>query len=116
MKGDFEDPIDHPSLTKYPNKETMIVTIDGVSHRVPLGRDSRDEAVPVIVNDLVAARGALHQFKKLIDSGAGDDFTIQIIGEVIVAGTNEPAPQTRKEVSRALQGLRDRINGSLPSW
>jgi len=115
MSGNRPEPVDHPALAKYPDSPTVLYTADGVTWRVPMHRD-RDEAVPVAVNDLMQARGALHQFKLLVDSGAGDDATIRTIGDVLVAGTNEAAPTTREEVSHYLRGLWERINGSLPYW
>lgn len=115
MSGEHSEPVDHPSLAKYPDSPTVLYRYDNVLWRVPMRRD-RDEAVPVAVNDLMQARGALHQFKLLVESGAGDDVTIRTIGDVLVAGTNEEAPRTREEVSHYLRGLWERINGSLPYW
>jgi len=115
MSGNRTEPIDHPALAKYPDSPTALFRYDGVLWRVPIHRD-RDEAVPVAVNDLMQARGALHQLKLLIDSGAGDDGTIRTIGDVLVAGTSEEAPHTREDVARYLRGLWERINGSLPYW
>ena len=48
-------PIDHLSLTKYPENPSMLDGVDGVPNRVPMKRE-RDEVVPVPVNDLVEAQ------------------------------------------------------------
>lgn len=106
---------DHQSLAKYPEAPTKLFTQDGITWRVPAQRD-RDEAVPVIVEDLVQARAAVHQLLLLVKNGAGRDVDIQIMGHVLQGTTSEPPPQTRAEVIEYLDGLRDRLNGSLPYW
>lgn len=115
MENNDDEPIDHPALAKYPDSPTALSRVDGAVYRVPLLRD-RDEAVPVPVNDLVATRAALYRFRLLLDEGAGSDWDLHILGEVLVAGTSEQPPRTREEVSNYLDGLRGRINGSLPDW
>lgn len=113
--GISDEAIDHPSLAKYPDSPATLCRVDGVLYRVPLIRD-RDEAVPVPVNDLVAASAAIHRFTELLSSGAGSAWDISILGDVLVAGTNEDAPRGRQEVCDHLGGLSARLNEALPYW
>lgn len=106
---------DHPSLAKYPDGPTKHYVKDGVAWRVPAKRD-RDEAVPIPVEDLVQARGAVFQLKKFIAAGAGSENDILMLGFVIQGTSSDPAPQTRDEVVAYLDGLHKRLTGSLPHW
>ena len=116
MSDEQETPIDHPTLAKYPDSPTALVRIDGGPlYRVPVKRD-RDEAVPVPVNDLMQARSAIHQLRVLLESGAGDDFRIQSIAEVLTHTTADATPQTREELAQYVRGLWQRLNHCLPYW
>lgn len=107
---------DHPSLTKYPGgRVTYVRDDDGVLWRVPVGRD-RDEAVPVPVEDLVQARGAIHRLKVLLEKGAGDESEVEMIGYVVNGTSEDEPPLTRAEVITYLDSLWKRLNGSLPGW
>ena len=111
-----EQPRDHPTLAKYPGHPTALHRgEDGVLWRVPLRRD-RDEAVAVPVEDLVQARGAVHQLKLMVERGFGDDVDLEMMGHVLTGTSAAAPPRTRKEVLQYLDGLRDRLTGSLPDW
>ena len=85
-----EQPQDHPTLAKYPSHPTALYRGEaGVLWRVPLYRD-RDEAVAVPVEDLVQARGAVHQLKLMVERGCGDDVDLEMMGHVL-AGTRWPS-------------------------
>lgn len=110
-----DSPQDHPTLAKYPNAPTRLYTSEGTTWRVPARRD-RDEAVPVPVEDLVQARGAVFQLKQFIERGAGTETDIQMLGHVLQGTSSDPPPQTRAEVTAWLDGLTTRLTGSLPYW
>ena len=111
-----EQPRDHPTLAKYPGHPTALYRgEDGVLWRVPLYRD-RDEAVAVPVEDLVQARGAVHQLKLMVERGCGDDVDLEMMGHVLAGTSAADPPRTRREVLQYLDGLRDRLTGSLPEW
>lgn len=112
-----EEPIDHPSLAKYPDSPIALSRVDGGPlYRVPIRRD-RDEAVAVPVSDLMEARLAIHQFRRLIDAGAGDDAWLERLGWSLVDDPSDPArPRTREEVSRYLTGVWERVSSWLPYW
>ena len=80
-----------------------------------LQRD-RDEAVPIPVEDLVQARGAVHQLKLMVERGGFDEVDLEMLGHVLVGTSAEQPPRTRGEILRYLDGLRDRLTDSLPSW
>lgn len=115
QSGERSEPIEHPALAKYPDSPTALVRIEGVLYRVPVHRD-HDDAVPVPVNDVMQARTAIHQLRKLLDGGAARDDQVAAIGWALVAGSNDPAPQTREELDQYLRGLWERVNGCLPYW
>lgn len=111
-----EQPQDHPTLAKYPSHPTALYRgEDGVLWRVPRHRD-RDEAVAVPVEDLVQARGAVHQLKLMVERGFGDDVDLEMMGHVLAGTSAADPPRTRREVLQYLDGLRDRLTGSLPEW
>jgi len=111
-----EQPRDHPSLAKYPGHPTALYRgEDGILWRVPLQRD-RDEAVPIPVEDLVQARGAVHQLQLMVERGGFDEVDLEMLGHVLVGTSAEQPPRTRGEILRYLDGLRDRLTDSLPSW
>ena len=114
--SESENPRVHPSLATSPGNPTALYRgDDGILWRVPLQRD-RDEAVPIPVEDLVQARGAVHQLKLMLERGAGDDVDVEMIGHVLQGTSADTAPRTRPEVLSYLDGLRDRLTGSLPYW
>ena len=88
---------------------------DGILWRVPMQR-ARDEAVPIPEEDLVQARGAVHQLKLMVERGGFDEVDLEMLGHVLVGTSAEPPPRTREEILRYLDGLRDRLTDSLPSW
>lgn len=111
-----EEPIDHPSLAKYPDSPTALSRVDGGPlYRVPIRRD-RDEAVPIPVSDLVQARTAIHQLRRFVSAGAGDEMDVQMLGQVLVHGTADEVPETRDDVIRYLEGVERRIGSWLPYW
>jgi len=111
-----EQPRDHPSLAKYPGHPTALYRgDDGILWRVPMQRD-RDEAVPIPVEDLVQVRGAVHQLKLMVERGGFDEVDLEMLGHVLVGPSAEQPPRTRGEILRYLDGLRDRLTDSLPSW
>jgi hypothetical protein len=111
-----EEPIDHPSLAKYPNSATALVRIDGGPlQRVPVQRD-RDEAVAVPVHDLMEARMVIHQFRKLIDSGAGDDTWIRATSWGLGRPGDDMPEMSREDLSVYLRGLWERVSAWLPYW
>jgi hypothetical protein len=115
MRG-AEQPREHPSLTKYPGYPTALYRDeDGTLWRVPIQRD-RDEAVPVPVEDLVQARGAVHQLKLFVERHQVDEVDLEMLGHVLVGTAHEAPPRTRDEILHYLDRLRDRLTGSLPYW
>ena len=111
-----EQPRDHPTLAKYPGHPTALYRgEDGVLWRVPLDRD-RDEAVAVPVEDLVQARGAVHQLKPMVARGFDEEVAPQVRGHGLAGTSAADPPRTRREVLQYLDGLRDRLTGSLPDW
>lgn len=115
MTDQTRDTRDHPSLAKYPDGPVKHFTQDGITWRVPARRD-RDEAAPVIVEDIVQARGAVHQLLLQVKKGAGSDTDIVMMGQVLVGTSSDPPPTTRDEVIAYLDRLRDRLTASLPYW
>ena len=82
-----EQPRDHPSLAKYPGHPTALYRgDDGILWRVPMQRD-RDEAVPIPVEDLVQARGAVHQLKLMVERGGFDEVDRPRPGRTVCRAT-----------------------------
>ena len=62
------------------------------------------------------ARGAVHQLKLMVERGFGDDVDLEMMGHVLAGTSAADPPRTRREVLQYLDGLRDRLTGSLPEW
>ena len=45
-----------------------------------------------------------------------DEVDLEMLGHVLVGTSAEQPPRTRGEILRYLDGLRDRLTDSLPSW
>ena len=54
---------------------------DGILWRVPMQR-ARDEAVPIPVEDLVQARGAVDQLKRMVERGGFDEVDLEMLGHL----------------------------------
>lgn len=110
-----ERPIDHPDLARHPAAPTALARLDGVLYRVPIV-DRRDEAVPVRVEDVMAARAAVHQLSDLLPEFNAE--RVEVIGRTTTLGTRagETPPVNEEDVRTALVDLRDRLKSSLPDF
>ncbi|GGL43904.1 hypothetical protein H9L10_11705 [Phycicoccus endophyticus] len=109
------EPLDHPSVQKYPDSPTVEVRVGGILYRVPTQRGP-DEAVPVPVRDLAQAMAAVAQFAALLELAMVDDEQATWGGRAVTRGTSEGAPTTRPELVLSLQRLSRRLRAALPYW
>lgn len=110
-----ERPVDHPDLARHPAAPTALARLDGVLYRVPIV-DRRDEAVQVRVEDVMAARAAVHLLSDLLPEFNAEQ--VETIGRATTLGTRagETPPVNEEDVRTALVDLRDRLKSSLPDF
>ena len=56
--------------------------------------------MPIPVEDLVQARGAVHQLKLMVERGGFDEVDLEMLGHVLVGPSAEQPPRTRGEILR----------------
>ena len=55
-------------------------------------------------------------FRQVVERGFGGDVDLEMMGHVLAGTSAADPPRTRREVLQYLDGLRDRLTGSLPEW